>query len=123
LKDRHSFLQEDIPGYLGSAYDFESDVDFDKAVMTFTYDASIVTENVKPEIFYYNESQQRLERVPNQIHDPEKHTVTATVTHFSSYLLLNGAEWDEVWSREVGLPSDRDEDNNGEIQHLDIVFM
>lgn len=122
LKDRNSFVMEEIPGYLGSAYDFETEVDFDEAQMTFTYDPSLITEDFRPEIFYYNETEQRLERLEKQTHDPKNHTVTTTVTHFSSYLLLNGVEWDKVWSEEVSIPSDRSDENNGEIQYLDIVF-
>lgn len=122
LGERNSFLKEEIPGYLGSAYDFETEVDIDEAQMTFTYDSSIVTEDFRPEIFYYNEAEQRLERLENQTHDPDKQTVTTTVTHFSSYLLLNGVEWDKAWSEEVRFPSDRDDNNNGEIQYIDIVF-
>jgi Mg-chelatase subunit ChlD len=122
LKDRNSFLTEEIPGYLGSAYDFETEVEFEEAEMTFSYDPAVVTEDFRPEIFYYNEAEQRLERLENQTHDPENGTVTTTVTHFSSYLLLNGVEWDKAWSQEVGLPSDRDDENNGEIEYLDIVF-
>lgn len=63
-----------------------------------------------------------LERLENQTYNPAKRTVSAKVTDFSKYLLLNGVEWDKAWSKEVGLPSDRDVENNGEIQYLDLVF-
>ncbi|HWO97418.1 MAG TPA: polymorphic toxin-type HINT domain-containing protein [Bacillus sp. (in: firmicutes)] len=116
IKDRNSFLEE-IPGYLGSAYEFETEVQFDEAQMTFTYDPSVVTKDFRPEIFFYNEKEQRLERLENQTHDPQKRTVTAKVAHFSKYLLLNGVEWDKTWSEDVGLSSDnRGEENNGDIR-------
>ncbi|WP_226671325.1 polymorphic toxin-type HINT domain-containing protein [Metabacillus litoralis] len=122
LKERNTFVSEEIPGYIGSAYEFETEVEFDEAEMTFAYDRSVVTEEFRPEIFYYNKNTQQLERVENQTHDSDNHTVTADVTHFSTYLLLNGVEWDKAWSKEVGLPSDRDEEDNGEIQYIDLVF-
>lgn len=113
------FLHEGIPGYLGPAFDFETEIPFDEAQMTFTYDESVVTESFRPEIFYYNEKDQRLERLPNQTHDPETNTVTTTVNHFSKYILLNGMEWDRVWEREIRPPGI---DQSGNLKNLDVVF-
>ena len=98
------FLSKDIPGYLGAPFDFNTEIDFDEAEMTFVYDESIVTDDFRPEIFYYNEAMQRLERLENQTHNPDNHSVTATVDHFSVYLLLNGVIWDAVWENEMRRP-------------------
>ncbi|MFZ3579178.1 VWA domain-containing protein, partial [Virgibacillus sp. DJP39] len=116
----HSLLNEKVPGYLGPAFEFKTDVDFTEAQMNFTYDPSVVNENFRPEIFYYNEEEQLLERVENQTHDPGKHTVSVTVSHFSSYLLLNGEEWDKMWENQI-VPPALDEEGNIK-NNMDIVF-
>lgn len=113
------FLSEDIPGYLGAPFDFNTEIDFDEAEMTFVYDESVVTDEFRPEIFYYNEAEQRLERLENQTHDPESHSVTATVEHFSVYLLLNGVIWDAVWENEI---RPFDEATDAEKGNTDVAF-
>ncbi|MGG3005710.1 S-layer homology domain-containing protein [Geobacillus stearothermophilus] len=114
-----ALLNEDIPGYIGPAFEFNTDVQFSEAQITFTYDESVVTDNFRPEIFYYNEEKQRLERLANQVHDPVKNTVTATVSHFSKYILLNGEEWDKIWEKDIRPPAVGDD---GKIKSLDVVF-
>lgn len=117
--DGHPLLNEDIPGYIGPAYDFNTNVDFTEAKMVFTYDESVVTDNFRPEIFYFNEAEQRLDRLENQSHDPSNNTVTVTVNHFSKYILLNGEEWDKAWDRDIRPPS---VDDDGKMKNIDIVF-
>ncbi|WP_411347121.1 S-layer homology domain-containing protein [Paenibacillus sp. WLX2291] len=111
-----AFINSDIPGYLGAPYEFKTDVAFDSAEMTFTYDPNLVTTDFEPAIYYYNKDKQLLERVPDQVHHSETHSVTATVHHFSTYLLLDGKKWDEVWQKEMLAP-------NALQKQTDIVFM
>jgi hypothetical protein len=113
------FLSRDIPGYLGAPYDFSTDIEFDEAVMTFTYNPSLVTDGFRPEIFYYNEEEQRLERLPNQVHNVKDRAVTAVVDHFSTYLLLNGMRWDEAWEKEIKPPAVGDD---GKAKNIEVVF-
>jgi Mg-chelatase subunit ChlD len=117
--DTHPLLTDQIPGYIAPAYEFDTSVSFSEATMTFTYDESVVTEEFRPEIYYFNEEKQLLEKVENQTHDPETNTVTATVAHFSTYILLNGVDWDRAWEREIHPPAI---DDSGSIKRLDIVF-
>lgn len=119
IADNDPILHSEIAGYIGSAYNFQTDAEFATATMTFNYDSSVVTENFSPEIFYYNEEEQRLDRLENQIHDSENNTVSAQVEHFSSYMLLNTYEWDQLWEEEV-IPPLIDEE--GMLKHIDIVF-
>lgn len=113
------FLNKNIPGYIGPGFDFKTDVEFSEAKMTFSYDESVITEGFKPEIFYYNETSQRLEKLSNQVHNVKNHSVTATVSHFSKYILLDGDKWDKVWEKEIKPPSI---DDNGVLKNLDVVF-
>ncbi|MGE7093322.1 VWA domain-containing protein [Lysinibacillus sp. NPDC048646] len=104
---------------IGAPFDFNTDIEFDEAEITFTYDASKIEGEFKPAIFYYNEDAMLLEKLPNQTHDASSEKVTAVVNHFSTYLLLNEIAWDEVWEKEISLPR---VDNNGKIKNIDIVF-
>lgn len=62
---------------------------------------------------------QRLERLENQTHDLDNHSVTATVDHFSVYLLLNGVIWDAVWENEMRRPEEVDQDAS---INIDVAF-
>ncbi|WP_318507007.1 VWA domain-containing protein [Bacillus sp. T3] len=119
LEGVDSFLSEEIPGYMGAGFDFTTEVEFDEAAMTFQYDESFNGQSIRPEIYYYNEEQQRLEKLENQVHDPNSRTVTATVTHFSKYILLNGVEWDKAWENEIVPPN---YNNEGNLKKIDVVF-
>lgn len=92
-------------GYIGSAYCFETSGDMEKAVLTFTYDTSLLfiddlsKENFQPTIYNYDEVTGDLIEVENQVW--ENNQVTAELEHFSIYLLLNKKEvelyWDSPW--------------------------
>ena len=116
----HPLLNERVPGIIGTAYAFESAAQFEEAKMTFHYDSSVVTDEFNPAIFYFNEVAQKLEEVPNQVHDSTTNTVTTTVEHFSNYVLLNKSILEKVWKESVGIPS---MDDNGKVRlENEIVF-
>ncbi|WP_161628822.1 vWA domain-containing protein [Thalassobacillus devorans] len=117
IEGTSSFL-DNAPG-IGAAFDFQTEIDFDEAAMTFTYDTSKFEEDAKPAIFYYNEEAQLLEKLPDQSHDKENGTVTATVNHFSKYILLDETDWDNAWSKEIRPPA---VDEDGNIKNVDVVF-
>lgn len=119
VEDLTPFLSKNIPGYLGAPFEFKTNVNFTSAKMVFKYNPALATGNFRPEIYYYNESAKRLEKVPNQVHDAQNHTVEANVTHFSTYLLLNGVKWDEAWEKELKEPILGE---NGNTQYIDVVF-
>ena len=108
-----------IPGYLGQAYDFSTDADFESATLKFTYDTSLgtISDTFQPRIYYFNEADGTFEELPNQI--VENGCVTVTVTHFSTYILLNKVEFDKVWEEEIRSP----DDTSVGITGLDIVFV
>lgn len=113
-------LSSDLPGYLGAPFDFETDTPFNEATLSFEYDQSLESESdFRPEIYYYNEESEQLEKLENQQIDKKNNTVSAKVNHFSTYLLLNGTLFDEAWDREMRLPNT---DENGNVQNIDVVF-
>lgn len=113
-------LSAAIPGYLGSAYDFTVDGTFGSATLTFTYDSNlgIVGEDFQPRIYLLDEETGQLDELPNQT--ISGNTVTATIPHFSTYVLLNSAEFDAAWDEEIKPPIGDGED---ETSVLDIMFV
>lgn len=80
-------LTEDIPGYIGKAYDFNVEGTFETANLSFEIPEELFEdENFVPAIYYYNESTQCLEELENQTLDGN--TISAPITHFSKYIVL-----------------------------------
>ena len=94
---------EDMPGYLGQAYDFNVSGEFESADIHFEFDISILDTGAEPTIFYFNEQTQLLEELATTI---EGNVATATVEHFSTYVLVDrkvfysSFTWEDVWETE-----------------------
>lgn len=114
-------ISKSIAGYLGSAYDFSTEGTIQSAEITFNYDTALgnIGEDFQPRIYYVNEETGEFEELPNQTVVDGK--VTATTTHFSTYILLNKVEFDKVWNNEIKPPVNNDEQN--EKDHLDVVLV
>ena len=113
-------LNQSIRGYLGSAYDFSSDGSLQSAEITFHYDTMLgqIGENFQPRIYYYNEETGLLEELPDQT--VTDGSVSATVSHFSTYILLNKVEFDKVWETEIKTPQDQ---MGPQYTGIDVVFV
>lgn len=100
-------LSRHIPGYMATAYEFSYVKNFNKANIKFEYDAGLgeIGENFQPRIYYFNESDGTLEELPNQEMKTSSirgwASVTATIEHFSTYILLNSVEFNAVWTTEI----------------------
>ena len=94
---------EDMPGYLGMAYNFHVDGNFNTATISFTFDSAILDDGADPAIFYFNEEDQILEELETTI---DGNVASAVVEHFSTYILIdrkihyNAFTWDDVWTTE-----------------------
>ena len=120
-QNEEPLLSESIPGYLGTAYDFSIDGDITSATIIFRYDPSLgkISDEFQPTIYYFNEESGVLEELENQT--AKDGEVSAVVTHFSKYILLNRVEFDKVWDNEIKPPlSSGNTDNEAT---LDIVFV
>ena len=95
-----SLFPEDIPGYMGQAYDFQVEGSFDSADISFRFDQEQFGENAQPVIYYFNEATQTLEALDTRV---ERGVATATVEHFSTYILIDRTvydgsfTWVDVW--------------------------
>lgn len=113
-------LSPSIAGYLGSAYDFSCEGNIESAELVFAYDTSLGTigTDFQPRIYYYNEEEGSFEELKNQTVSNGK--ITAQVTHFSKYILLNKVEFDKIWDTEIKPPMTT---GDGENAVLDVVFV
>ena len=111
-------ITSNIPGYLGSAYSFETEGELKSATITFEYDESLgqIGEDFQPRIYYLNEETGEFEELNNQ--KVTNGTVSADVEHFSTYILLNKVEFDKVWETDIK-PVDYTGDSK---TGIDIVF-
>lgn len=112
------YINPSVAGYLGEAYNFSVDGKFNSAEMTFKYDESLgqLSDTFQPRIYYFNESTKMFEELENQTVQEGK--ITATVTHFSTYILLNKYMVDTVWDSDIKKP-----DENGQNSGLSIAFV
>lgn len=115
------FVSSTVAGYLGNAYDFTVDGEFSEAQISFEYDTNlgVIGEDFQPRIYYFNETEMTYEELPNQLVENGK--VTVTVTHFSTYILLNKTEFDKVWNEEIKAPVVDGEGNQA--KNIDIAFV
>jgi Mg-chelatase subunit ChlD len=118
VPDTDVFLCPLIPGYVGNAYDFNIECSFVSATLTFVFDSGLLNNpDFVPTIYYWNEEIQLLEELSDQT--IIGNAVTASIEHFSSYILLNKVPFDKVWENEIKPPN---YGGGGEAKPLDIVF-
>lgn len=111
------YLQSDIPGYIGAPYEFSSPTTFNSANIKFKFQKELLNEvNFEPAIYYFNEETKLLELLPNQKVNLDEGTVSTEVSHFSTYILLNKKDVDEVWAKEMKEPFE------GEIENIELVI-
>lgn len=111
------FLTSDIPGYIDNGYNFYVDGEFDKATISFEIDNELLSqENFTPAIYYFNEETQLLEELDDQV--LRGNIISAQVTHFSKYILLNKIPYDKVWDTDIKKPGTSDVPKT-----LDIAFV
>jgi hypothetical protein len=88
IGDHDVFLNSRMPGYLGNAFDFELDGVFERAVLSFEFDPSLLSDpDFVPAIYYWNESAQILVEPQGQTVSGNK--VSVPVERLSSYVLLD----------------------------------
>lgn len=106
-RDWDALINCNVPGYIGTAYEFNCDDEFESATVTFTLSEEIMSKpDFVPAIYYYNEEEQYLDKLENQTINGNN--ITAELEQFSSYIVLNSKEFDEIWDTEIIHYSDED---------------
>jgi len=108
------------PGLIGNAVDITIDGTIESAEISFNYDTSLgeLSEEFQPRIYYYNEETFTFDELPNQTVENGK--VTANISHFSKYLLLNKVEFDKVWNNEIKKPVT--DGSGANYSNIDVAF-
>lgn len=113
------YLTVSLPGYMGKGYDFCLDGEFESANIKYYFDeAYLELENLNPTIYYFNEEIKELEEIET-VWDGESNYVTASLPHFSTYILLNKTDYKAVWENDIKKPG---EEGTGE-SSMNIVFV
>ena len=112
-----TLFPEEMPGYIGKAYDFTVDGSFDEAVITFEFDADSLSEDADPVIYYFNEEEQSLEALETTV---EGNAACASTTHFSTYILIDRAVYEEAFQ---WIDYTWDESTQGEFSGVEIIFV
>ena len=97
---------EDMPGYIGKAYDFSVDGELSSETkLQFQMDKSLLEDpSFNPVIYYYNLEKSELEPLETTV-NRETGIATAITPHFSTYILLNKTEFDKIWTTDIRKPS------------------
>ena len=116
----HPILTSDMPGYIDAPFEFsvEGNLDGYSATISFSFDNETISDDFIPCIYYYDEETQILEELPTTV---SGNVASTTVSHFSTYILLNKVEFDKVWETEIAPPITGGEGSEDAV--LDIMFV
>lgn len=103
----NGLVNEEVPGYISTSHDFEAEGDIKTAKVTYTLDPKLFeNKDFKPALYYFNEKEQRLELVKGQ--KLQGNILTANLTHFSKYILIDKTIFDKVWEYTFLTPEEND---------------
>ena len=109
-----ALIPAEFPGYLGKAYDFTVDGDFRQAQISFCFNEQVLQRGATPTIYYVDQENQVLQPLTTTVEDG---VATATVEHFSTYVLLDSTvyqgslTWEDTW------------DNTGTYSSVEVVLV
>ena len=94
----------EVVGLIGVPMEIRSDVEFDSAVITFTYDEAILGDTPEENLalMWYDEENHWYRILDMEsIVDTANNTVSYTTTHFSKYMLVDKLKWFMTWSEDI----------------------
>jgi hypothetical protein len=108
IGDHNIILNSGMPGYLGNAFDFEADGVFERAVLSFEFDPSLLGDpDSVPAIYRWDGSAQILVEPRGQTVSGNK--VSVPIEHWASYVLLDKTARDYAlrsWGFDILPPAD-----------------
>ena len=92
-------LCSNVVGLVGNPYDINSTSQFDEAELSFKIRKNCLGETAFDDlaILWYNEDAQKFELIDCTLNSANS-VVTATLPHFSKYMIVNRREWAEAWA-------------------------
>ncbi|MCR5738621.1 MAG: cellulose binding domain-containing protein [Lachnospiraceae bacterium] len=94
----------EVVGLIGVPMEIRSDVEFDSAVITFTYDEAMLGDTPEENLalMWYDEENHWYQILDMEsIVDTANNTVSYTTTHFSKYMLVDKLKWFLTWSEDI----------------------
>ncbi|MDR7001393.1 DUF3289 family protein [Neobacillus niacini] len=91
-----------LHGIIGSPVSINTQSEFEKASIKFTYDESKLGDTLENDlaIIWYNEDEEMFEGL-NAVLDTRKNAISMETTHFGEYLVVDKKKWLELWTREI----------------------
>lgn len=87
IDDDHPVLNKNLPGYLGSAYEFKAGLPISSADVTFDINPTLLTPDSRPVLLYFNKEKWEFEVVKEQHMEGNK--LVAKLEHFSPYTIVD----------------------------------
>lgn len=87
IDDDHPVLNKNLPGYLGSAYEFKAGLPISSADVTFDINSTLLTPDSRPVLLYFNKEKWEFEVVKEQHMEGNK--LIAKLEHFSPYTIVD----------------------------------
>lgn len=113
------WMPKDVPGLIGSAYDFSAKDEIKEAEIAFKFDQKFLeNENFNPQIYYIDTEKQEMYPLEDQKVDLENCVVKAKTTHFSKYALIDTYLWDKGWTEDI-IAGEQDKLN----ARIDVTFV
>ncbi len=93
------WMCSNVVGLIGDPYDISSDSTITEGTLTFHVAVDALGESSFDNliVLWYNEAEQRFEELET-VSDAEASTLTAIVTHFSKYLIVDCNRWYSAWN-------------------------
>lgn len=119
VSEEDYFLNPEIPGYLGNAFDFNMNGTFSKATLTYELNEKLFdSSDFVPAIYYWDEKEQFLFEVPNQT--IVGNTVSVELEHFSKYIVIAKNKYEEkLFEFEILSPTNEEYKN----RKFDVIFV
>ena len=98
-----------LHGIIGSPVSINTQSEFEKASIEFTYDESKLGDTLEDDlsIIWYNEDEEMIEGL-NAVLDTSGNTISVETTHFGEYLVVDKTKLLDLWGREINYSSTND---------------
>lgn len=117
-------LSSGVVGLVGVPVDISCNEEFEKAEITFHYDANALGDTQEEDlaVMWYDEENDWYQILDeDSVVDTQNHTVTYTTTHFSTYMLVDSVAWYDAWRENIDYRNSSSDDT--EKHYFDIAFV
>jgi uncharacterized protein (TIGR03034 family) len=107
-------------GLIGSPVRINTQSEFDKASIIFTYDEAQLGDTSEQDlgVIWYNDEKEMFESLTSVL-DTSKNTISIETTQLSEYMIVDKKKWLELWNKETDssnkLDVNRDDPGDGEL--------